>query len=238
MATAERRRTRQPQYAFGFLDETGTLGSPRDPVFAVGLLRTRDPYELQRPIQRIRDKRHFYDEIKWSQVSAKKLPILETLIDVFFASPATLSVFVIDKQKHDPIVRFGGLFQAYECLARQLVWGSIKRGETMFLIADEYSTPPTVTFEENVRDHVNKRLNRKAVAGVCRMRSSGIDLLQLVDLLLGAIVYEYKAKGGVVGPGRYSPKVKLLEYIKEKAEVQSFVGGYRDGRTNVADYHD
>jgi hypothetical protein len=86
-------------------------------------MRTRDPYELQRPIQRIRDKRHFYDEIKWSQVSAKKLPLLETLIDVFFASPATLSVFVIDKQKHDPIARFGGLFEAYECLARQLVLG-------------------------------------------------------------------------------------------------------------------
>jgi hypothetical protein len=200
-------------------------------------MRTRDPYELQRPIQRIRDKRHFYDEIKWSQVSAKKLPLLETLIDVFFASPATLSVFVIDKQKHDPIARFGGLFEAYECLARQLVLGSIKRGETMFLIADEYSTPPTVTFEENVRDYVNQRLHRKAVAGVCRMRSSGVDLLQLIDLLLGAVVYEYKAKGGVVGPGRYSPKVKLLEYIKEQAGVKSFVGGYRDGRINVATYH-
>jgi hypothetical protein len=57
VATAQRRgSTRQPQYAFGFLDETGTLGSPRDPIFAVGLMRTRDPYELQRPMQRIRDK--------------------------------------------------------------------------------------------------------------------------------------------------------------------------------------
>lgn len=231
-----RRTTRQPQYAFGFLDETGTLGSPRDPVFAVGLIRTRDPYELQRPIQRIRDKRHFYDEIKWSQVSAKKLPVLETLVDVFFASPATLSVFVIDKQKHDPIKRFGGLFEAYECLARQLVIGSMKHGETLFLIADEYSTPPAVTFEENVRDYVNKHFRRRAVAGVCRMRSSGVDLLQLIDLLLGAVVYEYKAMGGAVKLASYSPKVKLLEHIKERAGVTSFVD-YRDGRVNVATYH-
>jgi hypothetical protein len=237
VATGDRRPSRQPQFSFGFLDETGTLGSPRDPVFAVGLLRTRDPYELQRPMQRIRDKQHFYDEVKWSQVSAKKLPLLKTIVDVFFASPATVSVFVTDKQKHDPIARFGGLFEAYECLARQLVWGSIKRGETMFLIADEYSTPPTVTFEENVRDHVNKKLRRKAVAGVCRMRSSGIDLLQLVDLLLGAVVYEYKVDTGATGSGTYRPKVQLLEYIKEKAGVDSFVGGYRDGRINVVDYH-
>jgi len=78
---------------------------------------------------------------------------------------------------------------------------------------------------------------RKAVAGVCRMRSSGIDLLQLVDLLLGAVVYEYKIDTGATGTKTYRPKVQLLEYIKEKAGVESFVGGYRDGRINVADYH-
>jgi hypothetical protein len=233
----ERRATRQPQYAFGFLDETGTLASPRDPYFAVGLMRTRDPYELQRPIQRIRDKQHFYDEIKWSRASAKKLPLLKTLVDVFFASSATLSAFITDKQKYDPIAHYGGQFKAYECLARQLVWGSIKRGETMFLIADEYSTPPTETFEENVRDYVNKKLRRPGIAGVCRMRSSGVDLLQLIDLLLGAIVYEYKAESGLVGLADYKPKVQLLDHIKEKAGVQSFVGGHKDGRINVVDFH-
>jgi hypothetical protein len=35
----------------------------------------------------------------------------------------------------------------------------------------------------------------------------------------------------------YKPKVQLLEHIKERAGVKSFVGGYRDGRINVADYH-
>jgi hypothetical protein len=105
------------------------------------------------------------------------------------------------------------------------------------LIADEYSTPPRESFEEDVRDHVNKKLRRPAVAGVCRMRSSGIDLLQLIDLLLGAVVYEYKAQAGVVGMQNYKPKVKLLEYIKERAEVSTFIGGYRDGRLNIADYH-
>lgn len=237
-AIAQRRRgPKAPKFAFGFLDETGALASPRDPFFAVGLMRTRDPYELQRPIQRIRDKQHFYDEIKWSRVSAKKLPLLKTLVDVFFASPATMSAFVTNKQQHDPIAHYGGQFKAYECLARQLVWGSIKRSETMFLIADEYSTPPTETFEENVRDYINKKLRRPGIAGVCRMRSSGVDLLQLIDLLLGAIVYEYKAESGLVGLGDYKPKVKLLEHIKDKAGVDSFVGGYRDGRINVVDFH-
>lgn len=219
-----------------FLDETGTLGGGRDPFFAVGLLRCREPYVLQRPMQRIRDRQHFYDEIKWNKISQKKLPLVLDLLDVFLSSDATFSAFVVDKEEHDIVDRFGGRFPAYEALARQLVRGSIKRGETMWIVADEYSTPPSETFEENVRDVVNSRLRRQAVAGVCRMRSTGVDLLQMIDVLLGAVVYEYKAERGVVGLASYKPKVKLLEHLKEQAGVATFVGGHRDGRFNVAEY--
>ena len=126
------------------------------------------------------------------------MPLLIALIDVFLASDATFSAFVADKRTHDVIGRFGGPFRAYEALARQLVQGSARRDEVIWVVADEYSTPPDEMFEENVRDWVNRRCHRGAVAGVCRMRSSGTDLLQLVDVLLGAVVYEHKGHGGLV----------------------------------------
>ena len=233
---AQRQRPTTPSFGFGFLDETGTLASARDPFFAVGLLSCKEPYELLRPIQRIRDRQHFYDEIKWTKVSAKKLPLLVDLLDVFLSSDASFSAFVADKRQHDVIGRFGGQFKAYEALARQLVRASVRRGETLWIVADEYSTPPAETFEENVRDYVNRKLDRTAVAGVCRMRSSGVDLLQLIDLILGAVVYEYKAKSGIVKLGAYKPKAKLLRHLKQRVGVQTFVGGYRDARLNIADY--
>jgi hypothetical protein len=222
------------QHSFGFLDETGTLHAARDPFFAVGLLRCTEPYALLRPLQRMRDREKFYDEIKWNKVSAKKMPVLETVVDVFFGcGDATFSAFIVDKQQHDVITRFGGQFEAYDALARQLVRGSIRRGEVMWVIADEYSTPPTVTFEENVRDYVNRAFRRQAVAGVCRMRSSGVDLLQLADLLLGAIVFEHKLAQGIA---RYKPKRDFLEYVKTKAGVPTFIGGHQDGKLNVREY--
>jgi hypothetical protein len=232
------RRQRQLSLRFGsaFLDETGTLGGARDPFFAVGLLKCAEPYKLARPMQRIRDRQHFYDEIKWNKVSEKKLPLMIDLVNVFFSSDATFTAFVADKSKHDVIGRFGGTFKAYEALARQLVRASIRRGEIVYVIADEYSTPPAETFEENVRDYVNRQFGRQAVAGVCRMRSSGVDLLQLIDLLLGAVVYEYKAAAGVVSLASYKPKAKLLAHIKKRAGVKTFVGGYRDSRLNIAEY--
>jgi hypothetical protein len=227
--------TRRPKYVFGFLDETGALSSPRDPFFAVGMLRCREPYAILRPIQRIRDRQHFYDEIKWNKVSAKKLPLLRDLIDVYVScSAASFSAFIVDKQKHDVITRFGGQFEAYDALARQLVLGSARRGETLWIVADEYSTPPGARFEENVRDYVNRKAKHgHPVAGVCRMRSSGVDVLQIADLLLGAAVYEHKQALGLV---KYKPKAELLAYIKQKTGVKTFIGGHHDDRMNVAEY--
>jgi hypothetical protein len=232
-------RPPKPNYAFGFLDETGALASSRDPFFAVGMLRCKEPYTLLRPIQRMRDRQGFYDEIKWNKVSAKNLPILRDLVNVFVGCrDATFSAFVVDKQEHDVIARFGGQFEAYDALARQLVLGSIKHGEVLWIIADEYSTPPTVTFEENVRDYVNRKAKPTKhggapVAGVCRMRSSGVDLLQIADLLLGASVYEHKHAHGLV---KFRPKLELLAHVKEQAGVPSFVGGYTDARFNITEY--
>jgi hypothetical protein len=201
------------------------------------MLSCREPYTLLRPIQRIRDRQGFYDEIKWNKVSAKKLPILCDLIDVFMSSDATFSAFIVDKRKHDVIARFGGQFEAYDALARQLVLGSIRRKSVLWIVADEYSTPPGVRFEENVRDYVNRKAKHVAhgrpVAGVCRMRSSGIDVLQLADLLLGAAVYDCKYAQGLV---KYRAKLKMLAYIKQQTGVPTFVGGYTDERINVAEY--
>jgi hypothetical protein len=242
VATRVRRtigRNRDPKmhHAFMFLDETGTLGGERDPFFAVGLLHTEEPYELLRPIQRIRDQQSFYDEIKWNKVSNKNLPILQDVISIVLSRPCRFHVFLADKQKHDIIGRFGGQFKAYEWLARQLVIGTVRPNEVVWVIADEYSTPPRVTFEENVRDYVNRKLDRTAVAGVCRMRSGGVDLLQVIDLLLGAIVYEYKAEIGAVKSGSYKPKTLLLEHLKKEAGIATFLGGYRDDRLQVEVYH-
>jgi hypothetical protein len=240
MATRVRRTIRKNQtetsHAFMFLDETGTLGGQRDPFFAVGLLQCAEPYKLLRPIQRIRDKQAFYDEIKWNKVSNKNLPILKDIVSMVLSRDCRFHVFIADKTKHDVIGRFGGQFKAYECLARQLVIGTVRPNEMVWVVADEYSTPSHEPFEENVRDYVNRKLARTAVANVCRMRSGGVDLLQVIDLLLGAIAYEYKVDSGVVQSAAYKPKGLLLDHLKKEAGVATFVGGYRDDRLRVVEY--
>ena len=68
------------------------------------------------------------------------------------------------------------------------------------------------------------------------MRSGGVDLLQVIDILLGAIVYEFKGDSGAVKSASFKPKTKLLEHVKKETGVATFVGGYRDDRLQVVVY--
>lgn len=188
-------------------------------------------------MQLLRDRKDFHAEIKWSEVRRNVLPIYKAAIDSFFAcGDAQFACFIADKTVADPIARFGDQWRAYEKLAAQLLLGNIAPTETITVLADEYSTPPTVTFEENIRTLIEQRLGRKALNGVCRMRSTGVDLFQILDLLLGAVAYDYKKNAGLLTGSANNPKGKLLRYIKFKAGVSTFVGGHRDRRVNIAEY--
>jgi hypothetical protein len=219
------------------MDETGRLPIAVDRFFAVGMLKCPEPAVIQRPLQELRDRRHFRSEIKWYEVTPQTLSLYQDALDCFFnCGDASFACFIADKASNNPLARFKDQWQAYEKLASQLLIGNIGRDEMVAVLADEYSTPHTVTFEENVRALVESRLKRKAIVGICRMRSTGVDLFQLLDLLLGAVAYEYKRHVGVVPTSPRSPKARLLAHIQSRFTVNNFVGGARTKRLNVAEY--
>lgn len=223
--------------AFIFLDETGRLPVARDRFFAVGLLKCPEPAVIQRPMQRLRDQREFRAEMKWSEVRLNTLPIYRQALGFFFdCCDAKFSCYVTDKNVNDPIKRFGNQWRAYERLATSLLVGNIAPHERVTILADEYSTPPTETFEENLRGLVHKKLGREAVCGVCRMRSTGVDLFQILDVLLGAVAYDFKITARLAEPPTHNPKGRLLSYIKDRFGVATFVGGHSDDRLNVKEF--
>ena len=218
------------------MDETGALNSDR--IFGVGIVKCPTPAIVQRPFQLMRDKYHFYGELKWNSLNRKSLlPLYQEAVDCFFGcSEAAFACFVADKDKSDPVARFGDHWRAYERLASQLIVGNVSVGEYVMILADEYSTPRGVTFEEDLQKHVEEVLKRRALVGVCRMRSTGVDLFQVLDLLLGAVAYDYKLSAGLIAAAGKSPKRDLLAHIKAKFAIKSYVGGVRGPRLNVAEY--
>jgi hypothetical protein len=109
--------------------------------------------------------------------------------------------------------------------ATQLLIGSIPPGELVSVVADNYSTPAHVVFEQDVRAEVNRRLAGLVVTSVCRMDSKAADPLQVVDLLTAAVAFEFRQAAGLAGSR--SPKAVVAAYLRFRYNVKSFLKGYR-----------
>jgi hypothetical protein len=221
---------RQHPTALGFLDETGSIASDR--FFAVGFLKLSEPSVLARAIQHLRDQRNWYKEVHFTDVNRINLPMYRRVVDTIVKTPACyFSCFVADRQHKDPIARFGTPWLAYQALAQQVLIGSIRPRELVAVLADNYSTPPHVLFEQDVKYEVNRRLGRLAVTSVCRLDSKSADPLQLVDLLTGAVTHEFREAAGLAGAK--SPKGQLAAYLREQIGFESALNGLKLPGFNV-----
>jgi hypothetical protein len=219
--------------AAAFLDETGSIAQDR--FFAVGCLVLPEPAAVLRKVEKLRDQEHWYEEIKWVDLTMTSLDLYKGLIDIVVASDARFSCFVADRKVADPVERFDqDSWLAYQKLATQLLIGTSKPHELLSVMADNYSTPDDVRFEETLRDEVNGRLNGLKVVTVCRLNSKACDALQLVDVLTGAVTFEHRAKAGLAG--KKSAKALLSKYVLDSYGVPTTVGGRKTKKLNVAIY--
>lgn len=218
--------------AVGFLDETGSISQDR--FFTVGLLVLRDPALLLRGIQKVRDQMHWYSEIKWAGLTHGSLPALTRFVDLLPASGVRFAAFVADRSSSDPIARFGDPWTAYARLAQQLVLGACQPNELMTLLLDNYSTPDGIDLPGIIRADVNRRLGGLAVTTACNLDSKSTDGLQMVDLLTGAITFEFRLDAGLAGAS--GPKAQLAEHVRRVTGVTTYLGGTRNGLVNVKLY--
>jgi hypothetical protein len=218
--------------AVAFLDESGTIASDR--FFAVGCLKLSEPSWLLREVQRWRDRRHWYQEIHFVDLTRDALPAYREVVDILAVSDLRFSCFVADRKGADPVARFGSSAKAYEKLAEQLLIGSIAPNEIVTVLADDYSTPEVNPFEVVVRAEVNRRLGCLAVASVVRIDSKAAIPLQLVDLLTSAVAFEFRQNAGLAG--HKSPKAELALYVRQQFNVSSFLKGAHTPKINVKLY--
>jgi translation initiation factor 2 alpha subunit (eIF-2alpha) len=119
--------------------------------------------------------------------------------------------------------RYGGLFEAYEQMAIDAISHLIQDEEVVTVLADRYTPPQYLGFEKTVREAVNDRKSRLAVANLVRLKSSATDGLQMVDLLLGAIAYDFRRRGQGEGV-----KQKLTDLVQELHGVPCYRPTGRD----------
>lgn len=236
-----RRRVSRPALArshpcaVAFLDESGAISGDR--FFSVGVLKAQEPARLLRAVQKLRDQKHWYREIKFGNIrSAKGAAIYQEVIDLCL-TPGLVEFFcfVADRAVADPIERFGSQWDAYGKLAEQLIVAATHPDELVSVIADNYSTPDHILFEEDVKAGVNARLSRLAVVTVCRLDSRSCDGLQLADLLTSAATHEFRAAAGLASDG--SHKGTVARHLREALGAPSCLSGWRNASHSIQVYN-
>ena len=218
---------------FCFLDETGTLSDQKDQYFTVGILKMSQPYYLQSKLFFERSKIRFYDEVKFNKLSKNNVNFAKTAIDALFETRSiSFYSYSISTKSDYYLKRFDqNPWLAYEQITLKLLDAALSQQEIVILLADYVTTPKDIRFEVEVKKKFNQYKERLALAGVCRFDSKSNDLLQLVDLLIGAVTYDIKFSKKLVDGSKY--KLDIVNYLKGNLGTDSLTKGFKNHNFNI-----
>jgi hypothetical protein len=195
-------------YPFVFTDEAGVAAfSPTEPYFGVGMLKIADAGPWNDDLNRLLDvfiaqnsgrgrrtpRGRF--ELKFSAVTIGTRPLYERFIDYFVGrSDGCFSALVVDKRaaREEFVGKLGGSWGsliAYSTALLRTALGTDRPDERAIIVADNYQKP-----KRHAR-YFERELVRALVpyaANVMMADSCASSFLQLVDILLGAVLYHHK----------------------------------------------
>ena len=158
-------------------------------------------------IKELKKKHHFYAEIKWTNVSPSKLPFYIELIDYFFDTDLKFRTVAVRKEKimcKEHQMTFDDFYYKmyYQLLNHKV--DSEYHYNVYLDIKDTWSNTKVTKLQDilNVKYGVFQKVQ-------C-IRSEESLLLQLTDLLMGAISYEIN-----VQEKKSSAKGKVIAQIKK-----------------------
>lgn len=109
------------------------------------------------------------------------------------------------------------------------------RNEVLSLLADRVVRPKHNYLEMEIKRRINSDFGRLAMQGVCSVDSRGVGLVQMADLLLGAVAYDFKLSNGLVPPST-NVKHEFLNRLRQKVGVPTVAQDCRTSRFRVQMY--
>lgn len=229
-----------------YMDESGSKASGSR-FFVVAAAKLRNPGQMHRALQDVRDRTAFGSEFKFSDITRGALSAYYALIEAIEQTDLHLAACVVNKGTYDPF-QDGSLptWRVHADVAAQLLVGCINRGEIVSVLMDGISTPRDVALDDYVRDATNRRLRSMAVASVACLDSRAADGLQVADLLASAVAFDRRRAEGESGRVN-SNKAKVAARLAaalgvtnfddqrcERVNIQTFRGRVRSDARRVA----
>lgn len=207
---------------FCFLDETGLLRSDRDEFFALGIIKCCYPHKLYNQIRKIRYKYNYHEELKWANIDRKiRFTIAREFFNIFLKEDVIFNCLILNKKELDFKKYFNdNLYKVYSNFTVALLKLIIGKtpDEVINVLVDDYFSPDGTDLEIKIKNIINDHYQKFIISGVCQIDSKASDILQMTDLILGAILYDLKKQKGLIeGQGTY--KRKFLNFLYQKLNI-------------------
>ncbi|NRT12475.1 DUF3800 domain-containing protein [Flavobacterium sp. 14A] len=155
-------------------------------------------------VQQLRAKHKFKGEIKWSAVSKSEYEFYADLIDYFFATDLMFRAVIVDKSKIDETRKDFTYNDFYFRMYYQLIYHKLTPENTFNIyldIKDTCSQTKLVRLQELLNSNNNIR-------NIQFIKSYESFLMQLCDLIMGAINYHLRSLNKVTAKNRLIEKIQ------------------------------
>lgn len=165
-------------------------------------------------------------ELKFKYVNFSNNLIYKALVDNYFQFPNVRFCALVIDREDQALTSDLEPWDTYIHRAAMLLANNIKHIQpcNICVLADDLTRPKEIrkTFEQSLKDAINTRLVKmgigKSVFGVARLESHASLMLQVVDILLGAVMYDFKKRQGFI-----SEKLRMRQDIVAQA-IHQIVG--------------
>ncbi len=218
---------RQIRTPFVFIDESGSLHNKADYYFGIGSFKTHRSPTLYKILRSVRDRFNYRVELKFKKLSKISLGPAKAFLTAAIGSQSGAFKCVIIP-KNDPVFDIEKYFandpvNVYKKFLVYLLKRNINEIDIITVLADDYFTPFSADlvdiFEGGVRALINSHLKRLAITGIHQVCSHSTDLIQLVDLILGCVMFDLKSHTGIIDLSKPTKsqliKLELVNHLKD-----------------------
>jgi hypothetical protein len=179
-------------------------------------------------------------EMKFDNIRATTEAYYERMIDIFLSDNENrFSAMIVNKQ--NPEFDGNGIQDSWETYTKYAANLAVKEMRNMpkdnlCIIVDEITRPRNkpLSLEDTILSKIrtevlkDQSMNFENIFGAFSIESHSNFLLQLSDLLLGAVMYDYKKKSNLVSHQTNKRKEPLVKKIRNALKVKDLAHSFTD----------
>jgi hypothetical protein len=195
-----------------YCDESCHLENDRQPYMLIGYISSayNQVKMHSQNIRQIKEEHGVLSEVKWSKLSKSAYPLYNELIDYFFATDLQYRAIVIDKTK----LRHADFSQDHDDFYYKMYFQLLSKklvpeyGHNIYLDIKDTQSAKKVN---GLRSFLSSNLIQ--VRNLQNIRSHESELMQLADIITGALSYHLRGLNQVIA------KNKIIEKIQQHCKL-------------------